>query len=473
MSTSRTASILIYVILAVVSSTASASCHIAKEWTVEVTGRSGRDVSVILPAPYCLLLSDVWINGTGSHYALNVLNGSVAWQWPQQSYGDDLQAVQLLPSANPDRVYALVQYERWPQQKNDSICALLAALHSGNGTAIWQHELCFPHVYGVQPSFAVMQPPLSNQTRGERLVLAISTNDQYPVTNDGVAEVVDGNTGRLLTSTNVSDVLSGTLAPVGQGTEGYFTMVSLNDSPTLILLRLMPDNSINQSSSVHSAMLTDAVLRSQPALRYENSTTNKSTVLLVARDVATNERAWSSSDAFLVGRNWGSNGTFAHFSTAYQLVDALPDLFMILNTAYDGEDGSNVTVVAQAGVYQLSTGKEVSRSPLLAFDDLNHAGANPNTWQFDDILLLRADTVWYMLQLPLLRPVGSGHYVAPDAWLHNNNWLVDPDGSYVALVYQSEQVHGYPPQLNDNKVQPDSHSADEQLSAAMQHRHAK
>ena len=470
MSCLRSSCLFILVILAVVSSTTFASCHISKEWSSDIVGRSQLDVSAILPAPYCLLLSDRE-DGTNYHYALRVENGSMAWQWPAYWFVDtQMRAAQLAVSVDPDRVYALVTYERWPQL-NTSTCGTLAALHSGNGTVIWQHELCM--VNGEQPGFAVMQPPLSNTTQGERLVLVITSNNQYPVINDGVAEVLDGNTGRLLSSSNVSDGYSLTIVPVGQGREGYFTVRSFGDL-TPVLHRLMPDNSINQSSSFYSAMLTDAVLRSEPALLHENSTTNKSTVLLVARDVATDEQVWSSSDEFLVGRNWGTNGTFTHFSTVYQLVDALPELFIIINAAYNGDDHGDVKVVAQAGVYQLSTGKEVSRSALLVFDHLYHPESNPTTWQFDDMLLLRGDTVWYTLQLPLLRLVGSGHYATHNASQLSNNWLVDPDGSYVALPYGiTNDVYGYPPFVDQDDVETDGHSASELSSAQMQHRHAK
>ena len=51
---------LVVVWSAVVCWTSATSCHIAKQWTTAVDGRSDRVVPAILPAPHCLLMSQRW-----------------------------------------------------------------------------------------------------------------------------------------------------------------------------------------------------------------------------------------------------------------------------------------------------------------------------------------------------------------------------------------------------------------------------
>ena len=429
-----------------------------------MTGRSDRYVDAILPAPYCLLLSIAWVDGMSFHYALNVTDGSVAWQWPLAPLGDMTQAVQLLPSADPDRVYALASFNLYSGQTNEYTCGVLAALHSGNGTAIWQIQLCFHPSAGVEPAFTILQPPPSNSTQGERLLLALSSIIA-PYTDDGVITLLDGHTGNPLWSTSLSNASSGTLDAVGDGSSGYFTLLTTLWPTRQQLYRLVPDRTI--SAPRDTLALTDVVLRSQPALRYENSSTNST--LLVARDVASDKQVWASTDTFLIGADWTpADDTFTHFSTAYELVDTAPELFIVINTAYY-DNSVNITVVAQAGVYQLADGKEVSRSPLLMYKGLDKWWDNPTTWQFGDTLLLRGDTVWYTLQLPSLQLVGAGQYATPDASVRSNNWLVDPDGSYVALLYHDNAaVAGYPSVVNNQQE-----SAGKQSDGGVQHRHMR
>ena len=170
------------------------------------------------------------------------------------------------------------------------------------------------------------------------------------------------------------------------------------------LLQLTAENQLRNVTS-ESLTLKDAVLRSEPALRYNDQVYPTQ---LEAHRVADDELVWSDDDVFVLGTGW-TNETWDHYSISFQLIDALPDSFIVLNSAYNDSHGTdNTTVVAQAGVYQLSTGEEVSRSPLLAFTHLHHPDSNPSTWQFDDILLLRGDTVWYTLQLPSLQLVRRG-----------------------------------------------------------------
>ena len=76
--------------------------------------------------------------------------------------------------------------------------------------------------------------------------------------------------------------------------------------------------------------------------------------------------------------------------------------------------------------------------------------------------------MWYTLQLPSLEMVKQGHYATSDASLQSNNSQVDPDGSYVALLYgDSEEVHGYPPYVN-NEIE-----VTREQPVDVQHRHVK
>ena len=461
----RTCSALLSFLLSgLLVSFAAASCHISTEWSTEVSGRSNTDVSAILPAPYCLLLSDKWGNGTGSFYALNVRDGSVAWQWPESALGDNVQAVQLLPSVTFDRVYALVSWDRDVRFVNRSVCSLLAALYTGDGSVIWQHQLCYPIEAGVGAGFTVIpQPQQSNGVSGERIIHAIGNTDSdtgAPLYMS--VDVLDGWAGQRLSSANLSDVLAWTVQTLGNSVEGYFSVETALDSK-LQLFQLSADDSV-QLVSTEPVALMNCLLQSQPALRTDS---NEYPTQLMAIDVATNKLLWASDDGFLVGAKWTPSGsTFTHFSTAYELVDAAADLFIVLNTAYNSN--GSVTVVAQAGAYQLADGKEVSRSPLLTYKHLSRPSANPTTWQFGDILLLRGDTVWYTLQLPSLQLVGAGQYATPDASVQSNNWLVDPDGSYVAVLYgRTSEIRGYQPYVNNKEAK------ESKQPVGVQHRHVK
>ena len=451
-----------------VYSASAASCHIPKAWSTNVVGRSDRYVPAILPAPYCQLLSYSWVNGTSYHYALRVRDGSVAWQWPRAPIGDMTQAVQLRPSSSPDRVYALVSWERDVMRVNSSVCSLLAALHSSDGSVIWAYELCFPEAAGVGPAFTVLQSAHSNSTDGERIVLTIGSSALDLGTDYMLAHVLNATTGRLLSTANLTNLVDWTIQPVGKGEDGYFTIDLLTNATTQRglpqLFQLTADNRVTNISSTSVALL-HAVLQSQPALRLDDP---KYPTQLEAHDVASDALVWANEDSFLIGTDWGTNETFTHYSTSYQLSDTTPSLFIVLNTAYHKIDNNNQTVIAQVGIYQLSSGKQVSLSPLLSFDHLYHPDANPTTWQFGDILLLRGDTVWYTLQLPSLEVVKQGQYATSDASLRSNNWLVDPDGSYVALLYgDTDEVRGYPPSMSDKVELARAHPAE------TQHRHVK
>ena len=413
----------VLVLLSLGWSAASAGCRISNRWSLDVEGRGTRDVYSILPAPYCLLLSDLWQNGTGAFYALDVVAGRAAWQWPNTTVNNTLsvmqQVVDLQPStASSERVYGLVTFMT-SEGGDGQACAAFAALRTRDGTILYNRTFCFPS-YMATASVVVI-PPI--KSRPERLVLVVGG---YTVDSYALVHVMNAASGRLLSTANVSAVLTYETQSVHKGRQGYFT---INTAPlqTPQLYLLGDDNHVHLVTNNPRALI-GAVLRSQPALQYDNP--NQPSQLL-ASDVRTDKQVWSSKDPFLVGAQWGRNETFSHFSTTYQLLDSDPGRFLVLNCAYD----HNKTVVAAVGLHALSDGQEVARSAVFTFSHLYHAWANPTTWEFDDILLLRGDTVWYTLQLPSLKLVQQGHYATEDASLQSNNWVVDADGSYVALMY--------------------------------------
>ena len=456
MSLSVHASTLLLALLlaALLRYTSAAGCHVDTAWLSKLAGRSNRDVRAILPAPYCLLLSDAAVQpGSGYFYALDVRNGSVAWRWPAVQLGSGQYALQLLPSARPDRLYAMAWYraEQQAAAANNTLHTVVAALHSGNGTAMWQYKVSMPYPTNDLPSFAILQPAVLEPALGERLVLAVR-DSSAPMASAGRVVALEGSTGRLLSTVNLTSVAVSTIEAVGEGRQGYFTVAPFDGAqPLLQLLQLLPDGLIDQIEPEAEVFVAE-VLHSQPVLRYQSNSTGAR--MLVARDAASNELMWANSDAFLTDTTWGSNATYEHHSAAYQLLDDMPDVFLVLNTAYNTQlDAHNTTLVMQAAAYQLSTGKQLSHSPVLSLSNLAHLDANPTTWQFDDVLLLRGDTAWYTLSLPQLTLVQRGEYATSDAWVASNNWLVDADGSYVALSYRNDSMQGYPPQPTSNLTQ--------------------
>ena len=340
---------------------------------------------------------------------------------------------------------------------------------------MWQHELVNEHDPASLPSFAVLQPPALQPALGERLVMAASYSYR-PRVLDVVVVVLDGSTGRPLSSYNLTDLDSDSIAPLGDGSDGYFTVQwpeSGADTP-VNLFRLLPDGSVVNATSAANAteLLRDPrLLSSQYVLGWgEDPITGQSE--LQARDVPSGKVRWTSDDAFLVGLRWGSNDTYWSGGTTYQLLDGMRDAFLVLNRVYDSTAPglptvNGTTVLAQAGLYALSSGKQLARSPLLTLPHEHHTGDNPSTQQFGDMLVLRGDTSWFTLQLPQLTLVRQGVYATPDAWRDANNWLVDADGSYVALSHLTDGVRGHPPVAHNHT------SVQQRLARAMQRRHMR
>ena len=413
----------------------------------------------VLPAPYCLLLSNSRAadREVFSYYALTVTTADMAWAWPAAPLADGAQwLAQLSPSARPDRLYALV----WYQLNSDySVNARLAALHSGNGTAIWEYELRGLNPEADQPSFAILQPPVLQPAQGERLVFLASNGYQA----DATAVALNGSTGRLLSTFNVSHVIMQSAQTVGDGSEGYFTIQN-NTNQHSQLFRLLPDGSVNQTMP-NATALDHAVLHSQPALLYEGIGNQ---TRLVARDVGDNTTWWSSDDAFLLGLRWKSNATFAVYRTYFHLLDGMADVFLVLSIARTGDVQHNTTVMAQAGLYALSSGKQVALSPSITFLQLNHTDSGVSTQQLGDTFVLRDATAWYALSLPQLTLVRQGLFETFGEDTPLDNWLVDADGSYVALVDGGAQVFGHPPNVTNGGA-----STSRQTAEAVQRRHVR
>ena len=425
--------------LVVCSIVAAADCHISAEWSKQIEGNTRVEARAILPSPHCLLLSERSLNGSNYHYALNVRDGSVAWQWPTAPLGPhkDEEALHLQPSAaSPDRVYAMVVFMQ--DATNSIVCAVLAALHSANGTVIWSHELCSASQLGNNPTFVVLQA--ATATASERIALAFSNINVDTGDGNATLHIVDGSMGSLLLATNQAGLLDFTLTAIGNGREGYFSLVLYHGlySQSVQLYQLTAKNELKQVAAKPDEFY-DALLLSQPTLHYDND--DKPTQL-VAHDVASDKQVWTNQDSFLL-REWGQNDTYQHLSTVYDLVARHNDLFLVINSA----DDRNATVITQAALYQLSTGKEAARSEQLTFEQLHYIQFVPQTWQFDDVLLLRFDTVWYTLRLPTLKLVKHGHYASSDESNQQRGWQVDVDGSYVSLSNQADSIlaHGYPP----------------------------
>ena len=427
---------------------ASAGCRIPKPWSLDVEGRGTRDVYGVLAPPHCLLLSDLWQNGIGAFYALDVVSGRVAWQWPNTTANGSLgvfqQAVDLQPSLDSsDRLYALATYSTAEGTAGDT-CAALVALHPATGSPLYTRTFCFPSPMAT--ARIVVTPPVDTH-HPERIALAIGG---YQLDSYTLIHVLDAASGRVLSTTNVSDVLTYEVAPVNRGRGGYFTTLTAAGQQSQ-LWQVGVDDRVHLVSPIPRALI-GAALRSQPALRCDNPDHPSQ---LLAANVSTDAQVWASRDPFLVGTDWGRNATYAHYATAYELVESEPDRFLVLNDAFDMDR----TVTAAVGLYSLSTGQAIARSTELTFPRLSHPEANPSTWQFGDVLLLRGDTVWYTLQMPSLELLQQGHYATDDAAMQSNNWIVSPDGSYVALIYGDDsRVMGYPPytdeqvEMNDKPI---------------------
>ena len=129
-------------------------------------------------------------------------------------------------------------------------------------------------------------------------------------------------------------------------------------------------------------------------------------------------------------------------------------------------------MVAQAGLYALATGAQVSLSPLLLFPQLATDSGDLSvwTWKFDGALTLRCGGAsWYALSLPYLALLTQGIWPAAITSV-TEPWLVDSDGSSVALNYNNDgrgPLHGFPPADSTAK------SLSQRLGEARRHRHVR
>ena len=468
---SLTAALLVALCLsALVCRSSAVSCPISEQWSTLVPNVTSSIVPAILPAPHCLLVSDA-MGSPGSpgspfygyYYALDVRSGSLLWQWPTE-HAPLTIAQQLGRSAHAERVYALLRAFGYPDPRNGTATATLAALH-GNGTLLWQRDMNAGCQGYVVTSFAIMQPPVLYPALGERIVLAAGCDS-----GGGEAVALDGSTGRLLSTFTVEQSWADSLTTVGDGREGYFTTQPLGSPYDLRLYRLLPDGTVVNVTQDQSQLLALAQLFDQPAVRHENKSSSSGSVerLVVARDVASGKPWWSSNDSFLVGTDWGTQGTFEHTWTHFYPLDDMPDLFLVVNTAYDtAQDDHNNTIVAQAGVYRLSSGVQLSLSPVVVYTGEYLTWPWPQPRQYGDVVVLDMVTGWYALQLPALALIGQAPWPLSPLEQWTANWLVDVDGSYIAIDYRGSNVTGSPPVNQSEPV------ARRRLKQNAQHRHVR
>ena len=462
-----TAALLVGLCLsALVCRSSAAGCHISKRWSTVVPNATVYVVPVVVHAPHCVLVSEglnfQYSPFYGYYYALDVRDGSLLWQWPTE-HAPLAIAQQLTRSAHAERVYALLRAFGYPDPRNGTANATLAALH-GNGTLLWQHSMDAGCQGYADTAFVVMQPPVLHPALGERVVLTAGCGG-----GGGDAVVLDGSTGRLLSAFTIEGGQASTLRAVGDGSKGYFTVTTVG-SPDELLHRLLPDGSVVGIAHDQSQLLARAELFDQPAVRHENTSDGSGNTeqLVVARDVTSGKAWWSSNDTFLVGADWGTDATFAHAGTHYYPLDGAPDQFLVLNTAYDtARDAHNNTIVAQAGVYRLSSGARLSLSPVLAYTGVDVNWVWPQPRQYGDAVVLDLYTNWYALQLPSLALIGQAVWPLSVQQQDSAKWLVDLDGSYVALPDRGNNVTGSPP------VDQSEPAATQRTRRAQQHRHVR
>jgi hypothetical protein len=429
------------------------SCSISADWTLNITGRSGRDFEAVLPAPYCLFFSasegDI-IRGDWSYYAVDFVTGSLAWQWNCTvlevggQCGLDMELQDrggVVPSLTAGRVYVSTYHEN---AKHQPTCDVMYALDATTGRELYSDGLCSPLLYTGDT--LLLSFPLSALPAGQELVVhgAALINDVV------MLHVLNASSGAVVSSVNVTGVGPALAELIDGGRAGLFFMQSTSNAAPCYNIRcvdvfeLRPDGSVRLAAANVTTLLeilqsNQPQLPSQPALNLDNPVSPQS---VIATDVLTNSTRWSSADPFLVGAGWGNNGSFAHFSTEFRQLLAYPDLFVVLNTAA----GPDTSVMAAAAVYSLASGKQLSLTPTFAFSNLTGYGENPNMWELqgDNALVLRADDRWLVLDLPSLSVRTAGQYATWDAASRSNNWIVSDDGSYVALPYDSQQgVQGF------------------------------
>ena len=443
------------------------SCSIAADWNLTVTGRSALDFYAVLPEPYCLFISSRTLESTADpvwvYYAVDFVSGSLAWQWGcspppagsgsdghRSSRGSDCgldMSLQIRGGVVPSLSAAGRVYVSAWQQGNASsgYCDVMSALDAATGQTLYEDALCSPQL--VTGSALVMPFQLSSLPAGEELLVhAVGLRGQAGL--QIMLRVLNGSTGACVSTSSmeVSDIYPAYLQPIDNGREGLFALLDRASHGTDVY-QLQPDGSVRLAASKVTALPVGVPsylpsLASQPALNLDSLLTPHQ---VIATDVLTNATRWSSADPFLVGAGWGSNGSFSHFSTAFVQLSVFPELFVVLNTAA----GPNVSILAAVALYTVGSGKQLALTPTFAFGNLTGLGSNPTMWELEGerALVLRADDLWYVLDIPSLVVRTAGRYASWDAAFHSNLWIVSVDGSYVGMPYgaQQDSVRGYRP----------------------------
>ena len=420
-------------------------CTIHADWNATVERRSDRALFAVLSAPYCQWVSYAYdADSNVVIYALDVRTGKQAWQWTcNQTYEqcdfqlDDEGAVVRSATA-PGRLYIAANTGIAPS----GLCDTLHALDAGTGKVLWSDTICNQYKGGYYAP-AVLTFPLAGLAGKDEYVVHIL--DPASTSGRAVVHVLAGSDGRLAWSGNITSVQWNGRLPLNHGVEGLFTLVDLTDSQYENVYRVNLNGSI-ELVSIHPTAFSNANyqalrLAASPSVLYINRGPDAS---IEALDVLNNDAVvWNSSDPFLVGDNWGVNSSFRHLTTDWNAPASTTGLFLVINAA-TGDD----VVVTQLALYNLSTGLQYSISPLFTLTNLTHPNDNPTTWDLvdDDVLAVRADSQWYMLDLPSLKVRAHGHYALADQGFVSNEWLVDTDGSYIAVPYGSQSlVQGFAP----------------------------
>ena len=432
-------------------------CSIHADWNATVEYRSSRNLYAVLPAPYCQWVSSAYDDD--NHYviyALDARTGVEAWRWTCNSTEarcdlalDDEGAV-VRSTTTPGRLYIATTTGVTPQY---GLCDTLHALDAATGKVLWSDTICNQDKGGFY-SPAVLTFPLAGLGGKDEYVVHILDPAS---SSKAVVHVLAGSDGRLAWSGNITAARWNGRLPLNHGVEGLFTLVDLTSSGGVQyenVYRVNVNGSIElvaaDSQPFSSANYNSLRLSSSPAVLYNRGTD----AFLEAIDVVTGAQVWNSTDPFLVGDSWGVNDTFTHLSTDYNTLASSPQLFLVINTAAGSIDNSSV-VISQLALYNLSTGLRYSISPLFTLTNLTHPTDNPTTWDLvdDDVLAVRADSQWYMLDLPSLTVRAHGHYALADQGFVSNEWLVDADGSYIAVPYGSQSlVQGFAPRQDKHAV---------------------
>ena len=420
-----------------------AGCTIPSDWNATVVGRSHLNLFAVLTAPYCQFISSA-LPSTDDYfiYSLDVRTGQEVWRWNcSAELCDEWLDAEGAVVPSPTSLGRLYLSVNTVNTTEGTACDVLHALDASTGLTQWSDALCGSRAAVANSIRAVLPFPLDSLPAGQEVVLHMMGDGGNG--SPSLLHALNASTGQLLWSAEVPSVRWSAREPLNSGVDGLFTLLSQEGGGTEAVYQIHPNGSVQlvAPSSIAFSPSKRPYLRlaAQPSLVADNG--------ISAYDVVSGSVMWTSHEPFLVGLSWGDNATFAHFSTDYRTLSSQPELFLVVNTAVSRRDP--VVLMTQLAVYELRTGRNVSLSPLFVLTHLTHPQANPTTWDFlaDDVLAVRADSQWLMLDLPQLTVRTRGHYASTDQGETSNEWLVNTDGSYIAVPYDNHQglVQGFTP----------------------------